>query len=101
MPPGGGFVTAWIDTDGHLNWSANGTTGKVSNFTAPAGTYYALVTGAPGTTYSLTVTRDSAISAGNNVSFATAQAITPARGALGADPGPSRRDRVADRRAGG
>ena len=43
-----------------------------------------LVTGAPGAAYSLTVTRNAAFAAGNNVSFATAQDVTAARGTLGA-----------------
>ena len=56
----------------------------INDFAAPAGTYYALVTGAPGAAYSLTVTRNAAFAAGNNVSFATAQDVAGARGALGA-----------------
>ena len=56
----------------------------INNFSAPPGTYYALVTGAPGAAYSLTVTRDAALAAGNNVSFATAQDMTASPGALGA-----------------
>jgi methionine-rich copper-binding protein CopC len=56
----------------------------IANFVAPTpGTYYALVTGAPGAAYSLVVTRDAAFGIGNNVSFAAAQDISADKGALG------------------
>jgi hypothetical protein len=56
----------------------------INNVSAPPGTYYALVTGAPGAAYSLTVTRDAALAAGNNASFSTAEDITATKVALGA-----------------
>jgi hypothetical protein len=59
-------------------------TEAINNYSGPAGTYYALVTGAPGAAYSLIVTRDAALGAGNNASFAAAQDITATKGALGA-----------------
>jgi hypothetical protein len=56
----------------------------IANFVAStSGSYYALVTGAPGAAYSLVVTRDAAFGLGNDVSFATAQDITGDKGALG------------------
>ncbi|HKD37938.1 MAG TPA: dockerin type I domain-containing protein, partial [Pirellulales bacterium] len=77
---GGGNVVAAGSSPG----SGSSIAEAINNFSGPAGTYYVLVTGAPGAAYSLTVTRNAALAAGNNVSFATAQDITATRGALGA-----------------
>ncbi|HEV3416877.1 MAG TPA: dockerin type I domain-containing protein [Pirellulales bacterium] len=56
----------------------------IANFAAAtSGTYYALITGAPGAAYSLVVTRSAALGLGNNTSFAAAQDISGDKGALG------------------
>lgn len=51
---------------------------------ATAGTYYAVVTGTTGASYSLVVTRDSDFGAQTNGSFSTAENIGSSKGALGA-----------------
>ena len=56
----------------------------IQNFVAPAaGTYYAVVSGPSGTTYSLVVNRGAAFDTELNGSFSTAQAISGTSGVLG------------------
>jgi hypothetical protein len=56
----------------------------IDNFVAPAvGTYYAVVTGTTGASYSLVVTRDADFGAETNGSFSTAENIASSKGALG------------------
>ncbi|HKD36801.1 MAG TPA: dockerin type I domain-containing protein, partial [Pirellulales bacterium] len=56
----------------------------IDNFVAPsAGTYYAVVTGATGASYSLVVTRDSDFGTETNGSSSTAENIDSSKGALG------------------
>jgi hypothetical protein len=59
----------------------------INNFVAPStGTYYAIVTGTAGNSYSLVVGRNSDFSLGTNRSFATAQNIDGTKGVLGDIP---------------
>ena len=75
---GGGTVVA-------AGVPADNLTAAVNNFVAPAtGTYYARVSGSGTGTYNLVVTRDAAFDTEANNSFATAQPLAGAQGALGA-----------------
>ena len=62
----------------------------VNNYTAPAaGVYYIAVAGTAGTNYSLVVTHNAVFDSEPNDSFATAQALGSALGAVGAISGPT------------
>src|SRR5262249_24814060 len=82
----GGAVTSGVES----NTLARGASDAINvdevinNFRAPtSGTYYVSVTGAPGTTYNLVVTRNADFDTEQNDSFARAQNLDGAKGVLG------------------